>query len=243
MATSERPLRRDAERNRQRILDAARELFTERGLAVSLNDIAHHAGVGVGTVYRRFPDRVQLIEALFEQRLEQIRELLEAALADPDPWQAFIRFHEQGLELQAADRGLRELLLGAPGAPERLTKLSDQLRPLLAELVERARAAGELRADFEPEDLRVIHLMLSAVIDAGHDIAPELWRLPRDPAPRPQGHARTARATPGSTGLSDPDGRALGRRLDAPARLRSREWLLDRLARIASVAPCAEHGA
>src|SRR6266511_3731209 len=162
MATSERPLRRDAERNRQRILDAARELFTERGLAVSLNDIAHHAGVGVGTVYRRFPDRVQLIEALFEQRLEQIRELLEAALADPDPWQAFIRFHEQGLELQAADRGLRELLLGAPGAPERLTKLSDQLRPLLAEL--------------EPEDLRVIHLMLSAVIDAGHDIAPELWR-------------------------------------------------------------------
>ncbi len=155
MATSERPLRRDAERNRQRILDAARELFTERGLAVSLNDIAHHAGVGVGTVYRRFPDRVQLIEALFEQRLEQIRELLEAALADPDPWQAFIRFHEQGLELQAAD---------------------DQLRPLLAELVERARAAGELRADFEPEDLRVIHLMLSAVIDAGHDIAPELWR-------------------------------------------------------------------
>jgi AcrR family transcriptional regulator len=176
MATSERPLRRDAERNRQRILDAARELFTERGLAVSLNDIAHHAGVGVGTVYRRFPDRVQLIEALFEQRLEQIRELAEAARAEPDPWQAFIRFHEQGLELQAADRGLRELLLGAPGAPERLTKLSDQLRPLLAELVERARAAGELRADFEPEDLRVIHLMLSAVIDAGHDIAPELWR-------------------------------------------------------------------
>ena len=81
MATSERPLRRDAERNRQRILDAARELFTERGLAVTLNDIAHHAGVGVGTVYRRFPDRVQLIEALFEQRLEQIRELAEAARA------------------------------------------------------------------------------------------------------------------------------------------------------------------
>src|SRR5436190_821839 len=101
MATSERPLRRDAERNRQRILDAARELFTERGLAVSLNDIAHHAGVGVGTVYRRFPDRVQLIEALFEQRLEQIRELAEAARAEPDPWQAFIRFHEQGLGLKA----------------------------------------------------------------------------------------------------------------------------------------------
>src|SRR5205809_1802372 len=170
MATSERPLRRDAERNRQRILDAARELFTERGLAVTLNDIAHHAGVGVGTVYRRFPDRVQLIEALFEQRLEQIRELAEAALADPDPWQAFIRFHEQGLELQAADRGLRELLLGAPGAPERLTKLTDQLRPLLAEAVERARAGRELRAVFEAEDLGDTDLVLSAVIRVRHDI-------------------------------------------------------------------------
>ncbi len=176
MAVSERPLRKDAERNRQRILDAARELFTERGLAVTLNDIAHHAGVGVGTVYRRFPDRAQLIEALFAQRLEQIRELLEAARAEPDPWRALTRFYERALELQAADRGLRELLLGAPGAPERLTKLSAELRPLAAELVERARAAGDLRADCEPEDLGVVHLMLSAVIDAGDNVAPELWR-------------------------------------------------------------------
>jgi AcrR family transcriptional regulator len=143
---------------------------------VTLNDIAHHAGVGVGTVYRRFPDRTRLIEALFEQRLGEIRELLDAALADPDPWRALTRFHEQALELQAGDRGLKELLLGAPTAPERLANMRAELGPLAAELVDRARAAGRLRADCEPEDLGIVHLMLSAVIDAADDVAPELWR-------------------------------------------------------------------
>jgi AcrR family transcriptional regulator len=176
MAVTEPSLRKDAERNRQRILEAARELFAERGLEVTLNDIAHHAGVGVGTVYRRFPDKAKLIEALFEQRLQEIRALAEVARDDPDPWRALVRFHEQALEQQAADRGLTELILGAPAAPERLAKIRAQLRPLLADLVERARAAGQLRADCEPEDLPILSLMLSAVIDAGHQLAPDLWR-------------------------------------------------------------------
>ena len=64
--TAERPLRKDAERNRRRILDAAREVFAERGLDAGLDHIARHAGLGVGTVYRRFPDKERLIEALFE---------------------------------------------------------------------------------------------------------------------------------------------------------------------------------
>src|SRR5205823_4492319 len=165
MATSERPLRRDAERNRQRILDAARELFTERGLSVTLNDIAHHAGVGVGTVYRRFPDKAQLIDALFEQRLQQIVELVEAARTDSDPWNGLTRFFEEVLELQAADRGLKELLLGAPGAPARVARLREQIRPLVADIVQRARAAGHLRADCEPEDLGIVQVMLGVVID------------------------------------------------------------------------------
>ena len=70
--TAPRPLRKDAERNRERILAAARELFAEQGLTVTLDDIARHAGVGVGTVYRRFPDKEQLIDALFEDRLGEI---------------------------------------------------------------------------------------------------------------------------------------------------------------------------
>lgn len=173
---SERPLRKDAERNRQRILAAAGELFAARGLGVTLDDIARHAGVGVGTVYRRFPDRRQLIEALFEQRLEQIRQLLEEALEDPDPWRGLTRFHERALELQAHDRGLAQLVLGAPGAPERLAKIRTLLQPLAGELVERARAAGQLRADCEAEDFPIVQVMLSAVIDAGREVAPELWR-------------------------------------------------------------------
>src|SRR6266511_4065497 len=152
MPVSERPLRRDAERNRQRILDAARELFAERGLGVTLNDIAHHAGVGVGTVYRRFPDKAPLIDALFEQRLEEFVDLMNAALDDPDPWQGFAGFLERALELQAADRGLRELVLGAPGGHERVAQLRAQLYPLGARLVQRAREAGQLRADCEVED-------------------------------------------------------------------------------------------
>src|SRR5438105_12820922 len=107
MTPVERPLRKDAERNRQRILDAAAELFAQRGLGVTLNDIAHHAGVGVGTVYRRFPDKADLIEGLFEQRIRQIVELADAALADPDPWRGLTGFIERTCELQAQDRAFK----------------------------------------------------------------------------------------------------------------------------------------
>src|SRR5438270_2551864 len=98
MATVERPLRKDAERNRRRILDAAAELFTERGLGVTLNDIAHHADVGVGTVYRRFPNKELLIDALFEDRLAEFAKLAEDALTDSDPWHGLVGFLECALE-------------------------------------------------------------------------------------------------------------------------------------------------
>jgi AcrR family transcriptional regulator len=176
MPVRERPLRRDAEKNRQRILAAARELFAERGLGVTLNDIAHHAGVGVGTVYRRFPDKAQLIDGLFEERLEEFVELMTAALDDPDPWQGFAGFLVRSLELQAADRGLRELVLGAPGGRERVARFRAQLYPLGSRLVQRAREGGQLRADCETQDIAILQLMLGLVIDAAHDVEPELWR-------------------------------------------------------------------
>src|SRR3954462_1928388 len=77
---TDRPLRRDAERTRQRILEAAREAFAEGGLAVTLDEIAHRAGVGVGTVYRRFPDKEELIDALFEERMGELVALAETSL-------------------------------------------------------------------------------------------------------------------------------------------------------------------
>ena len=93
MSPTDQPLRKDAERNRQRILDAARELFAERGLGVTLNDVAHHAGVGVGTVYRRFPDKELLIDTLFQEQLDEWARIYEEGLDDPDrPFRAvFIR--------------------------------------------------------------------------------------------------------------------------------------------------------
>src|SRR5919199_6062316 len=92
-----RELRKDAARNRQRLLDAASELFAARGLDVTLNDIAHHAGVGVGTAYRRFANKEEVIDALFEQRLNEVATRAEAALTDPDAWHGLTSFLEQSL--------------------------------------------------------------------------------------------------------------------------------------------------
>ncbi|HEX4108469.1 MAG TPA: helix-turn-helix domain-containing protein [Solirubrobacteraceae bacterium] len=176
MSTTERPLRRDAERNRMRILEAAAELFTERGLDVTLNDIAHHAGVGVGTVYRRFPDKEQLIDALFEERLGQLVELADLAQRDPDPMSGLRGFLERALELQAADRGLKELLLATSRGREQIGRLRGAIVPRVGEVVERARAAGMLRPDIASTDMPIVQLMVGAVIDCCRDLEPELWR-------------------------------------------------------------------
>ncbi len=172
----EKPLRRDAERNRLRILDAARELFAERGLGVTLNDIAHHAGVGVGTVYRRFPDKSELIEELFEQRLEDLVALMNAAVADPEPWQGLTTFLERALELQASDLAFKDLVLNSPTGFDRVARIRSRILPLALDLVARARETGQLRADIEATDLPLIQLMLSTVIDGARDTDPELWR-------------------------------------------------------------------
>ena len=170
-----KPLRRDAERNRRRILDAARELFAQRGLGVTLNDIAHHAGVGVGTVYRRFPDKDELIEELFEERMAELVGLAEAALAEPDPWTGLTGFLRGSSELQCADLALKELVCGSGGL-ERIARIRERLLPIGEALVRRAQRDGSLRADISPRDLPILQLMTGAVIDASHDLDPELWR-------------------------------------------------------------------
>ncbi len=172
----ERPLRKDAERNRRRVLDAARELFADQGLGVTLNDIAHHAGVGVGTVYRRFPDKTWLIEELFEQQFAELVELMEEAVENPDPWQGFTGFLRRNLELQTRDRAFREIILGTPEGAQRVDQIRERMFPLGSKLVQRAKDAGALRADFEPEDLPILILMLTALVDAARDVEPELWR-------------------------------------------------------------------
>src|SRR4051794_32283466 len=109
---ADRPLRRDAERNRQRILQTAEQVFADRGLDVSLDEIAQQADVGVGTVYRRFPTKEALVEALFVRRLREVVGVGREALADPDPWRGLVTFIERASDLLANDRGLREVMLG-----------------------------------------------------------------------------------------------------------------------------------
>ncbi len=174
--TSERPLRRDAERNRQRILDTAGALFAERGLGVSLDEIARHAGVGVGTVYRRFPDKEQLIDALFEARLGEILATANASLEIDDPWDGLVYFIERSLELQVADRALKELLLSTTTAHARIEKGRSEIQPIVEAVLERAQDAGVVREDFAVSDLLLLQHAVNEAAAYTHEVAPEAWR-------------------------------------------------------------------
>jgi AcrR family transcriptional regulator len=173
---AERPLRRDAERNRQRILEAARVVFAERGLSGSHDDIAREAGVGVGTVYRRFPDKEQLIDALFEERIEEIADVARAAADHPDPWEALVGFLMRTQELQSKDRGLKEIVLGGARGAERAVSARALIAPLAAEVLQRAKNAGAVRGDVELTDLPLIQLAIGTIADSSRDIAPDVWR-------------------------------------------------------------------
>jgi AcrR family transcriptional regulator len=171
-----RALRKDAQRNRQRVLDAARELFAVKGLEATLNDVAHHACVGVGTVYRRFATKEELLEAIFEDGIEQIAELAKTALRHEDSWDGFVWFVEHLCELTATDRGLREMVYSKAYGGYRVECARELLDPLTSKLVERARADGHLRPDVEPTDMPIISLLAGTVSEwAGH-VEPELWR-------------------------------------------------------------------
>jgi AcrR family transcriptional regulator len=172
----DRPLRRDAERNRARLLEAARVLFAERGLNVTMDDIAAAAGVGVGTAYRRFGSRDHLIAALFDDRLRDYLALAEEALAKPDPWDSLVSFLEQTMAAQAADRGLHDVLMSNPEALQRAEEVRGELLSKLDEVMRRAQEAGAMRPDVTVTDMPIINLMLRQVVDFTDDIAPDAWR-------------------------------------------------------------------
>jgi AcrR family transcriptional regulator len=171
-----RPLRRDAELNRRKIIESAGIVFGERGLEATLDDIADHAGLGVGTVYRRFPSKEHLVEAMFVERMDDVRALVEKSLAAPDPWQGFVDFCTSIAEMHTSDRGLREIMLSNNFGRARVAESKERLVPLCDELVARAKASGQLRRDFSPTDLLPIQLMVGSVAEYSHDVRPDLWR-------------------------------------------------------------------
>ena len=158
-------MRADAVRNRDRLLQAARELFAERGLSVSMDDIARHAGVGVGTAYRRFASRMDVIDALIDERVAEVEANIEHALKAEDPWEGFVAFMEAHVAIHVADRGLRELF-HSHGHLERLEPVRARLTPRVELIIERAGLTG-----LAVEDVAVITQMLTAAADAGGD-----WR-------------------------------------------------------------------
>jgi AcrR family transcriptional regulator len=171
-----RPLRRDAERNRQRILVAARTLFAEQGLGVSHDQLAEAADVAVGTVYRRFPDKESLIEALFAEEVDALLALADAALRIADPWEALVSFMTRSLETQAGNRSLKELALGGAPGLALVCQAQERLTPIIDELVARAQAAGRLRPGIGTEDFALVPIMIGAIIDSARDVDPDLWR-------------------------------------------------------------------
>lgn len=171
-----RGLRKDAERNRQRVLTAARELFAIKGMEATLNDVAHHAGVGVGTVYRRFATKEELVEAIFEEGIAELVCLAETALQHSNSWDGFVWFIERHCELAATDRGLREMVYSKAYGGDRVDCAREELVPLISKLVDRARSDGYLRADIGHSDTPIIGLLAGTVSEwAGH-VDPELWR-------------------------------------------------------------------
>ncbi len=170
-----RPLRKDAELNRRKILGAAAEVFATRGLAVTLDDIADHAGVGVGTVYRRFPSKDALIEALFQEKIERLVARAEAAAAEPDAWTSLVTFLHQAVAGQAEDRGLRQVLHSAEYGEQRVARARSAMAEPLGRLVAAAKAQGQLRPDFEVADLAVIMMMISNLTLHPRTADPQVW--------------------------------------------------------------------
>src|SRR6202012_2784997 len=173
---ADRPLRKDAERNRQRILKAAAEVFTEQGLEATLDDVARRAGVGVGTVYRRFPDKAALADALFEERIDVLVELATEAYGADDPWAGLAGFMEAAAEMLSTDKGLRQILMFAPYGHKRVGYARSRMRPAIGKLVERGQAAGQVRPDLGATDIPVLEFMLGATAEYARDVRPDLWR-------------------------------------------------------------------
>jgi AcrR family transcriptional regulator len=152
--TSERPLRADARRNREKVLQAARECFAECGEAAQMEDLAGRAGVGVGTVYRHFPTKEALLRALAEDFFDMLTAEARAALEVEDPWEAFSGYMWRCAEAQAANLALSEAMAG--GAKAEVGARRTDLHEAVGALIARAQEAGVMREDVTFDDVPMI---------------------------------------------------------------------------------------
>jgi AcrR family transcriptional regulator len=150
---SSHSLRADARDNRDRIVTAARELFTDRGLDVPVWEIARYAGVGPATLYRRFPTKQALLDAAFGEQVGECRSVVDGALAEPDAWGALSRLIADGGELYARSAGFTEAYAASRPGTADVAESRAHSRHVVAQVARRAREAGHLRPDVGPADL------------------------------------------------------------------------------------------
>ncbi|MDV3130275.1 TetR/AcrR family transcriptional regulator [Mycobacterium sp. 21AC1] len=168
-------MRADAVRNRDRLVAAAAELFTDRGVDVPLEEIARRAGVSIGTLYNHFPNRGALLDVVLSDRLAVIDRLAQQALDDADPWRGFTGFLDGLFSMQAADRSINDAVARNPVGAVDVAGECGRAGGLLEAVVGRAGGAGVLRADFGAEDLATLMWAMSKVISmAEGDDA--IWR-------------------------------------------------------------------
>jgi len=160
-----RALRADARRNRALVLEAAEVVFAAEGLAVPIDEVARRAGVGVGTVYRHFPTKEALFEAIVVGRVERLVADARAQLAVPDPGGALFRFVHRLVEEGGAKRDLVDALAGA-GRDLKGSRPNQELQEAAGELLERAQRAGVVRTDVGVVDVLALVGSVCAVPDA-----------------------------------------------------------------------------
>jgi AcrR family transcriptional regulator len=200
------PLRSDAERNRGRIIAAARAVFGRDGLNASMASVAREAGVGIATLFRHFPAKEELVAAVFADRMDAYADAVTVALDDPDPWHGFTGYIETACAMQAADCGFADVLTTTFPTAKALEKRRNEAYGAMLQLIDRAKAAGRLREDFDPSDLVLLHMANAGVVNATGDAAPDAWRRvaayfiqsfetpARGPLPDPPAHDALYRA-------------------------------------------------
>ncbi|MFJ7159958.1 TetR/AcrR family transcriptional regulator [Streptomyces sp. NPDC101118] len=172
------PVRRDARRNRELLVAAAREAFAAHGLDAPLDDIARRAGVGNATLYRHFPTRADLVEAVFRGTLTGTMAAGDEARQAPDAWEGLAGYLDAVFAVLAADRGTNDLMTtGVEGVPS-LDAVHAHNAETVALLMARAREQGTLRADLALEDLLFGLAALGRAVPALEATAPGAWRRP-----------------------------------------------------------------
>ncbi len=170
------PRRRDAQDRRERLIAAAQGEFAARGVDASLERIARDAGVAIGTLYRHFPTRMDLLLAAFEPQLQEFLDEADNALEIDDPWEGFVYYLENLFRVQAGDRGFNDFLSRRfPGSAD-TERIHDQMCRQIQDVLTRAQSTGAVRADLTQADIVNLIWSNGRLIDATSTTAPNAWR-------------------------------------------------------------------